>query len=74
VLLALGFVTIALLLKRQYIVRSEPQFLSTHSRDISDVVIKEAGESIISFTTKPCQDCGSEDQVKGVEGMIEKSD
>jgi hypothetical protein len=50
VLLALGFVTIALLLKRQYIVRSEPQFLSTHSRDISDVVIKEAGESIISFT------------------------
>ena len=74
VLLALGFVTIALLLKRQYIVRSEPQFLSTHLRDISEVGIEEAGESIISFTAKPCQECGSEDQVKGVEGMIEKSD
>jgi len=74
VLLALGLVTIVLLRKGQYFVRSEPQFLSTQLRDISEVVIEEAGESIISFTAKPCQDCGSEDQVKGVEGMIEKSD
>ena len=58
-LLALGLVTIVLLRKGQF-VRSEPQFLSTQLRDISEVVIEEAGESIISFTAKPCQDCGSE--------------
>lgn len=73
-LLALGLVTLVLLLKGQYVVRSEPQFLSTQLRDISEVVMEEAGESTISFTAKPCQDCGIEDQTKGVEGMIEKSD
>lgn len=74
VLLALGLVTMVLLLNRQYVVRSEPKFLSTHLREISEVVIEEAGESIISVTEKSCQDCGSEDQVKDVEGIIEKSD
>lgn len=40
---ALGLVTIVLLLKGQYVVPSEPQFLSTQLRDISEVVIEEAG-------------------------------